>query len=47
MIDVSKPYGHSHNADAAGHRLKSCKGNARRVIEALDIKWLLLLTGEL
>ncbi|KAK9833308.1 hypothetical protein WJX81_005199 [Elliptochloris bilobata] len=28
-----------------GHRLKSSKGHARRVIEALSIKWLLLLTG--
>ena len=29
----------------AGHRLKSTKGLARRVIQALSIKWLLLLTG--
>jgi hypothetical protein len=29
----------------AGHRLKSAKGLARRVIQALSIKWLLLLTG--
>ena len=39
--------GRNVNADAAGHRLKSCKGHARRVIEALDVNWLLLLTGEL
>ena len=39
-------YGQKLIASAAGHRLKSCKGHARRVIEALDIKWLLLLTGE-